>query len=581
MIPLLPQNDPSCASRIAELVRARDEYRFDYSYHDTLQLPELPLADKIDANYYTGLGRMSLKAAVNKVEASGDLHDAHHDPHTPHDLLGRLKRIGDNALDFVRGLADQVSGEADASNNAHPVASLSEYDRAYQSLPAPLSMGQTDNDEFFAWQALAGCNPIMLERMTAVPEKLALTQDLYRASVGDHDSLEQGLREGRVFVADYADLEGVQAGTTDGRQKFVWAPIAVYAWRPNHLDQPGALVPVCVQIGQTAGSKVFSPADGVSWRMAKAVVAVADSQVQGLMTHFGACHLVMEAVAIAMKRQLAPQHPLRLLLTKHTENTLLANDYCKTSLTNPGGVVDRLQAQVLSDSMRLCQQAVSRFRLMASSPLEDGARRGVLDTRALPIYPHRDDQILVWRAVEKWIDSYVRLYYGSDAEVERDVELQGFVAELGADDGGRLQDIGPVVTVSRLVDLMARVVFRASAFHATINYSLYDFTYAPNGPTSAFGPGPEGGDGEPDLLKMLPPWNIAYEVIQIYWALQTRLNRLGLYEHSFSDDRLLPALEAFRAALSEIDARIDRTNASRPWPYVFSKPALITESIHV
>lgn len=581
MIPLLPQNDPTVSSRIAELTRARGEYTFDYAYHDTLQLPTLPLVDKIDASYYIGLGRMSLRAAVNKVEASGDLHDAAHDPHEPHDLLGRLKRMGGNALEFVRGIAEQASGGADAANNAHPVATMSEYDRAYQSLPAPLAVGQTDNDEFFAWQAIAGCNPIMLERMTALPAKLALTPALYRASVGDHDSLDQGLREGRVFIADYAALEDVRAGTTDGHQKFVWAPIAVYAWRPNHLDRPGALVPVCVQVGQTAQSKVFSPADGVSWRMAKAVVAVADSQIQGLMTHFGACHLVMEAVAIAMKRQLAHQHPLRLLLTKHTENTLLANDYCKTSLTNPGGVVDRLQAQTLADSMRLCQQAVSSFRLMASSPLEDCTRRGVLDTRALPIYPHRDDQILVWRAVEKWIDAYVRLYYESDAAVVHDAELQGFVAELGADDGGRLKDIGPVVTVSRLVDLMARIVFRASAFHATINYSLYDFTYAPNGPTSAFGPGPEGNDGEADLLKMLPPWNIAYEVIQIYWALQARLNRLGLYQNSFSDNRLLPALEAFRAALSEIDARIDRSNASRPWPYVFSKPALITESIHV
>jgi len=581
MIPLLPQNDPAVADRAAELARSRDDYAFDYAYHDTLQLPHLPLADKMDAGYYTGLGRMSLKAAVNKIEASGDLHHADHDAHEPHDLLGRLKRMGGNALDLMRGMAEQLSGGADAANKAHPVSALADYDRAYQSLPAPLALGNTDSDAFFAWQALAGCNPIMLEGMASIPSRLALTPELYQAAVGDHDSLAQGLAEGRVFLADYAGLEGVRAGSTDGRQKYVWAPMAVYAWRPNHQDSPGGLVPVCVQTGQTPGSPLFTPADGVSWRMAKAVVAVADSQVQGLMTHFGACHLVMEAVAIAMKRQLAKQHPLRLLLTKHTENTLLANDYCKTSLTNPGGVVDRLQAQELADSMRLCAQSVANFRLMDSSPLEDCARRGVLDTRALPVYPHRDDQILVWRAVERWIDAYVRLYYESDASVARDHELQSFVVELGADGGGRLKDIGPIVTVSRLVDLIARIVFRASAFHATINYSLYDFTYAPNGPTSAFGPGPVGKDGESDLLRMLPPWNIAYEVIQIYWALQTRLNRLGLYAHAFSDDRLLPALETFRGALSQIDARIDRSNADRPWPYIYSKPSLITESIHV
>ncbi len=581
MIPLLPQNDPSITLRAEELLEARKQYAYDYQYYDTLQLPSLPLRDKVDASYYTGLGKMSLKSAVNKVEASGDINDSDHAAQETHDFLGRLKRAGSNALDFVLGIAEEVTGGADAANNAHPVASLAEYDRAYQSLRAPLAIGQTTNDEFFAWQAIAGCNPIMIERMSAIPEKLAITPEIYKAAVGDHDNLAQALLDGRVFIADYVALDGVSAGKTDKHQKFVWAPIAVYAWRTNHLDRPGALVPVCVQVGQSPLSKVFTPADGASWEMAKAVVAVGESQIQGLMTHFGLCHLVMEAVAIAMKRQFSKIHPLRLLLTKHTENTLLANDYCKTSLTNPGGVVDRLQAPVLDQSMKLCAGAVASFRLMASSPIEDCGRRGVLDTKALPVYPHRDDQILVWQATEKWIAAYVRLYYESDASVSNDVELQGFVAELGAENGGRLKDIGPILTVSRLIDLMARIVFRASAFHATINYSLYDYTYAPNGPTSAFGPGPTGDDNEADLMRMLPPWNIAYEVIQIYWALQLRLNRLGVYDKSFTDDRLEPALEAFRAALSDIDARIDNRNASRPWPYVYSKPELITESIHV
>ena len=316
--------------------------------------------------------------------------------------------------------------------------------------------------------------------------------------------------------------------------------------------------------------------------MARVAVRVADSQVQGLIQHFGLCHLVMEAVTLSMKRRLAPQHPLRVLLVPHVENTLIANEICRVSLTNPGGIVDRLQAPTLPESMKLCTDAVRGFNLMTSAPREDHAARGVDDREALPVYPHRDDQERVWDALAPFIDAYVRLYYRSAADVTDDEELQAFVAELTAEEGGRLADFGAIDTVDRLVALFTRIVFRASAFHATINYSLYDFTYAPNGPTSAFGPGPVGvGDSELGLRQMLPPWNIAYEVIDIYWPLQLRLNQLGVYDGAFSDDRVAPLVSALQTRLSKVDEVISECNTHRLMPYVFSQPHLITASIHV
>lgn len=584
MLPSLPQHDPLAATRTPELQRAREEYAYDYSYEGILYAPTVPLRDKSDPAYYAGLAQMSLESSTNKALATTGREKAYD---VEQDLKAKAAERGDDAgsartFTPFRDLASRLTAAEDTQDVYYPVASVAEYDRAYKTLRKPLPFGRCDDDAWFAWQALAGCHPTMIRRLDAPVDKLALTPAIYAASVGDHDDLATALAEGRVFVADYAVLDGVVRGQTDDHPKYVWAPIAVYAWRPNRGDEAGGLVPVCIQMGQDpATDALYTPADGASWRMARTAVAVGDSQIQGLMVHFGACHIVMEAVALAMKRQLSERHPLHALLAKHTENTLIANEICKQSLTNPGGIVDRLQAQELSQSMALCVQAIAEFRLMESSPAEDCARRGVDDVGALPVYPHRDDQLAVWEAVERWVDAYVRLYYGSDADVAGDAELQAFVAELGADEGGRLQGIGTIATVERLVHLMARIVFRASAFHATINYTLYDFTYAPNGPTSAFGEGPTGQDDEAAWLRMLPPWDIAYEVIQIYWSLQLRLNRLGEYKGAFHDPRVEPLRAAFAEELAGLDAEIDLRNQDRPWEYVFSKPELITESIHV
>ena len=64
------------------------------------------------------------------------------------------------------------------------------------------------------------------------------------------------------------------------------------------------------------------------------------------------------------------------------------------------------------------------------------------DTSRLPDYPYRDDALLIWGAISQWVEDYVNHYYSSDAAVQGDTELQNWVAELVAHDGGRLNNVG-------------------------------------------------------------------------------------------------------------------------------------------
>jgi hypothetical protein len=192
--------------------------------------------------------------------------------------------------------------------------------------------------------------------------------------------------------------------------------------------------------------------------------------------------------------------------------------------------------------------------------------------------------MLVWEPVRAWVDAYVRLAYASDADVAADPELRAFVDALGAPDQGGLGGLVQPRTVTDVVDLIARIVFRCTTHHASINYSSFPlFSFAPNVPTAAFAPGPTGrGDTEDAWRAMLPPPKYAYQAFELFYEITVRLDKLGGYrDHHFADPRVAEPLAAFRSALEHADATIDERNAGRLLAYPYMKPSETPQSIQV
>ena len=575
MLPTLPQNDPSGSARSREIAHSRTKYQFDYSYKNLANAQSVPLEDKDDPKYWASLGARMLELSANKSLWKGEEKAA--------DITHRFKKLfdGSEPRNFASLRAAFVSETVGGIDGGRPVEPQ-DYEKMFVSLRTPPVAQNWRSDSAFAWQALAGYNPTMLTRMTQRLGHFRVTDEQYTRAIGAHDSFDRALAEGRLFVSDYKRFDGVPGGTVDGLQKYLCAPLALYSWQHARDGAPGMLLPVAIQCGQSPDTPIFTPADGVSWQMARTAVMVAESQQGGLVVHFGLCHLVLESVVLSARRQLAKQHPLRVLLEPHFENTLIANEITKSTLVNPGGVIDRLQAPVLDTSLEICLKGIADFRLSESAPFEDFARRGVDSLDGLPDYPFRDDSLLVWQEMSAWVDAYVRLYYKSAEDVAGDTELAAFVREMGAPDGGRLQGLAPPATVEEVVALMARIIFRASAYHASINYPLYDFCFAPSGPTAGYGPGPTGtsADSAEAPRQMIPPEDLAYESVAIYWPLTVKLNRLGQYP-AFGDPAVAPLLEALQARLRTVDETIRQRDASRPISYLYYAPTEATQSIHV
>jgi arachidonate 15-lipoxygenase len=487
----------------------------------------------------------------------------------------------------------------------HAPLSFKNYRDLFQIIYLPSVVPHVLEDREFAAQRVAGANPLVIERLTAIPDNFPITEAQYQAVMGAADSLELSLQAGRLYVADYKVLEDIVTGTFPEGQKFLCKPIALFAMEAG--DCPGRrLIPVAIQCNQvpSAQNPIFIPpalnasdSERWGWQIAKLMVQIADGNYHELISHLGRTHLFMEPITIATHRQLATNHPLSALLVPHCEGTLFINEAAVKGLMNPKGTVDKVLSGTLESSLQLSVKGAKEFpfsfnRSFLPATLE---ARGVDDPTLLPDYPYRDDALLIWAAIRDWVSDYLNLFYATDADVEQDQELQNWLAELVDRQGGQMVDIGQIDdgnnnprirTVAYLIEMVTQIIFTSSAQHAAVNFPQSSkMTYMPNMPLAGYQDTPQSGDdlSKADFLKVLPSlpqseaqMNMTYLLGSVYYT------KLGHYESGhFTDSRIAQPLQNFMNQLHHIELVINQRNESRVSYYDVLKPSKIPQSVNI
>lgn len=580
MKPLLPQDDPKPQARQDRLVRQRETYRFAYDWPpEVATAASLPKSDDYGALYMLESAKTYAEVGINVAAMVLDGHDVG-------DLLHQLeRRFVSIAAEDLHGAIFTTPKQVAQSAPDRRVSSWQEFEAFFATWPAPEVVRFYDDprqaDTAFAWQRVAGVNPMVLARCDRIPDNLRVDERLFEKVIGAGDSLAAAIAEQRLYLADYAMLEGVETGVTDGFAKYLCAPLALFV--AEHKTR--RLRPVAIQLGQTPDAPRFDPTDGWRWRMAMMLVQSADANVHEGVFHLGRTHMVMEAVKLCMERQLDEEHPLYRLLHPHLETTLAINCSAKTSLIAPGGTVDRCFAPTIESFAGVVKNALDTYPIRTASPLEDLERRGLGNVETLE-HPYRDDVTIVWGAVESFVREYVQAYYSTNEAVAADLELQAFARELSASDGGRLVDVPVPATVDELVALIARFVFIAGPGHSAVNFPQFPFMgFVPNMTGASFAPIPtaDAPDDETALTAMLPPLRIALEgVTMVYFLSAMHPTKLGHYPpFHFRDHAARGAVDRFQKRLADIEAIIDERDPSRLMSYPFLKPSLILQSISV
>ena len=444
-----------------------------------------------------------------------------------------LASLEKDLLDFALGFDEDKGFET-----------LADYARLFTSKPVPAVASYWTDDDAFCDQRVAGLNPMILRRITEdgtvglgwsrlAPRLASATDDsVLHAALGPDATWSSAVAAGQLFVTDYKALATIVAdpdAVGDDAGKRVLAPIGVFARRADEDH----LRPVLIQLGQTPDSPVHTPGVAPDWLMAKTYLQTADLNYNQLINHLGLVHLIQDAMAIAMHRQLDSRHPLFRLLQKHFAAMLIINFGGELVLVGSTGIVAKILEEGGEGSADLINEAYERWSF-DDLDFEAGLRdRGLWQPEVLPYFPYRDDGKRLWDTLGDYVTRYLEFYYGpvgterANAAVREDWELQAWLNELSAEgtgDGGGLGKVAglpaSIDDLQTLATIVHRIVWTAGPQHAAVNFPQVDFaSYVPNLPGANYRAPIEGPVSQSDLLAMMPPvkqaktqWQTTYEL---------------------------------------------------------------------
>ncbi len=593
--PSLPQNDPKSIRRAKRLRKERSQYQYNYEYLKPIAMVNgIPSGEFPELDWVFKVGKELVKILINN---------------SLNDEIPARQAFFSTSVHIIRTLSGMGSEEVVKEKFEQVVklfnftrtgkaSTLDDYNDLFASIELPGVAHTFKEDKVFARMRVAGPNPMMITKVPSVggaflDERFPVTEDDFRGVTGfENDSTARAAAENRLYIVDFKALQGMAPGSFPKGQKYVYAPKALFA---IPLDTSGAaLLPIAIQCGQDpAKNSILTQNSGPwEWLMAKTIVQIADGNYHELISHLGATHLFVEPFVPATHRRLAENHPLRILLLPHFEGTVFINWAAQEFLIAPKGAVDQLLTATIESDRKFAADTLKTLSFNERMLPRDLEKRGVLSSRLE--YPYRDDAEDLWDAIKGWVRNYLSIYYGSNADVQNDTELQAWALEIASENGGRVHDFGQesdgrIYTLDYLVDAVTMIIFTASAQHAAVNFPQRDImAFTPAMPLAGYAPPPDGTvKTSEDWLKMLPPLEMAELQLSIGnllgGVLHTQLGQYG--RRYFSDNRVARFLAEFQAELEDIENEIKQRNnetiSEGMEPYHYLRPSEIPQSINI
>ncbi|XP_059422585.1 polyunsaturated fatty acid 5-lipoxygenase-like [Carassius carassius] len=470
---------------------------------------------------------------------------------------------------------------------------FADFERIFMRIKNTISeyvMEHWKEDFMFGYQFLNGCNPVVIRKCTEIPDKFPVTQKIIEDSLERGLTLEEELKEGNLFIADYELLDGVTPNATDPcTLQYLAAPICLL-----YKNSQNKIMPIAIQLSQKPGedNPIFIPTDDeYDWLLAKIWVRSSDFHVHQTVTHLLRTHLISEVFGIALFRQLPAVHPVFKLLLPHIRFTIAINTKAREQLICECGLFDKANGTGGGGHVELVQKSMKTFTYRSLCFPEAIKARGMDSQEDLPYYFYRDDGCSVWEAVTSFVTDVVDIYYDKDETVQQDEEIQAFVKDVcsfGMQDCDYCEFPKSLQTKEQLVEYLTIVIFSASAQHAAVNFGQFDWcSWIPNSPPTMRKP-PPTKKGEVDLkyvVESLPDRGRSCWHLGAVWALsQFQENELflGMYpDEHFIEKPVKEAMVKFRKNLAEVVKVIKSRNEGKKLPYYYFSPDRIPNSVAV
>jgi len=460
----------------------------------------------------------------------------------------------------------------------------------HSPIPNPEMWQHFSQEQYLGYQRVAGMNPVVLEGVcdeNPLPETFQVTAEALGITAEKWAYLKS---DNRLYVTNYAMLAPLKAhpGEVDGLRKYVMPAIALYEMLDN-----GQLMPLGAQLDATAPTDsehnpIITPSDK-RWSMVRVFLQAADGTHQELWTHATRIHYVMESIIMVCWRQLSTTHPLMALLEPHLTHTLSVN-VNPLFEPAPDGSIPDFGKMFACDNATLVAFMAEGMRTYSFKDFvipRELEKRYVMDKRLY--YPYRDDGLLIWHEIKRFVSEYLSLWYTTSEALERDNELQAWAKELsGPREEGmcNLTDFPEKFeSLEQLVEIVAHIIFVATAHHSSVHYPQYECAgYAVNMPFSAYLPPyvePSKYQEESGAVKFYPPYSMAYEQSFIFYLTNFKVNKMGDYPLTRFDGKAVDVIRKHQTELKRLHNEVVTRNRTRLWPYLYMDPKTVPNSVTV
>jgi len=185
-----------------------------------------------------------------------------------------------------------------------------------------------------------------------------------------------------------------------------------------------------------------------------------------LITHLTAVHHLMwthwimsNSFSSSIRECLSPAHPIRRALQVHSYNTPKINHNSVLSLYPECGMLHRMSPFTYSALVDVFDQAASMYKFRSWGEF---CKEMDLPNEVKEKLPMFEDGLEYWDALFEFYSGYVGVYYESDADVQKDQELQHYWAFTCVPQYAKSV---PTLSKAALIKQMTQAVFDVTALH--------------------------------------------------------------------------------------------------------------------
>jgi len=345
-------------------------------------------------------------------------------------------------------------------------------------------------------------------------------------------------------------------------------------------------LPIAIQLFQDPDpsiNPIYTPEDPpADWLFAKLLVANCDfGYFQGI-SHWARAHMLTEPIIIASNRMLALNHPVHKLLKPHFKYHLGINALGRRSLFTPTGMVPKIASATYDSTVDAILHEYGRWTYEDQALPTWLAKRKIPEKEYLPEYYYRDDGMVLWNSIDRFVRKILSLYYKGDSDVQNDHELQDWAQDVVTNgyNGDASKFPTKITSYEQLTRLCTIFIFNGAVHHTVVNFPQWEsFAFVPASPSTILRP-PPGFDKQPvkkgqltmhDIFKALPTQDIcAFHIVQMYIITQysSADEWIGVYsEYRFVDEEAQKAKKEFQEELRKLGEEIDK----RGWDHMHPK----------